>query len=249
MTAKLTRSSSVDLGYAFTYTGCGGRDLKGTKNAPKNLRTAPQTFDQSFSNPMNAALKRSAETRKPVRVIRGFKLDSPYAPEEGYRYDGLYVVERAWMAQGLTKRLLVCRYAFKRLEGQNPLPVRSERSEAGDEEVQAEEQEQQVEKNGAMAVEEQDHEESSAADTNAPDEITEAGKKTPPTRPTRGNRRGDVAPVDEQLSTKTLTAEPAAPAVGKSVRAILSDLVPRMKRLVIPLPTRRSLRASTLVKA
>lgn len=47
----------VDLGEAFTYTGSGGRDLKGTKSNPKNLRTAPQTFDQSFDNPMNAALK------------------------------------------------------------------------------------------------------------------------------------------------------------------------------------------------
>lgn len=50
-------TDSVDLGTAFTYTGCGGRDLKGTKTAPKNLRTAPQTFDQSFDNTMNAALK------------------------------------------------------------------------------------------------------------------------------------------------------------------------------------------------
>ncbi|KAL0951147.1 hypothetical protein HGRIS_007881 [Hohenbuehelia grisea] len=30
----------VDLGYAFTYTGSGGRDLKGTKTAPKNLLKA-----------------------------------------------------------------------------------------------------------------------------------------------------------------------------------------------------------------
>ena len=38
-------------------------------------------------------LQRSSETRKPVRVIRGYKLHSPYAPAEGYRYDGLYTVE------------------------------------------------------------------------------------------------------------------------------------------------------------
>lgn len=49
--------SSVDLGEAFTYTGSGGRDLKGTKQNPKNLRTAPQTSDQSFQNSYNAALK------------------------------------------------------------------------------------------------------------------------------------------------------------------------------------------------
>ncbi|KAI0094919.1 hypothetical protein BDY19DRAFT_982245 [Irpex rosettiformis] len=63
----------VDLGDGFTYTGSGGRDLKGTKHNPKN---------------------RSLETKKPVRVIRGYKLDSQYAPQEGYRYDGLYTVEK-----------------------------------------------------------------------------------------------------------------------------------------------------------
>ncbi|BEI95168.1 hypothetical protein CcaverHIS631_0101170 [Cutaneotrichosporon cavernicola] len=120
----------VDLGDAFTYTGSGGRDLKGTRDKPKNLRTAPQTFDQSFENSYNAALKTSAETKNPVRVIRGFKLNSPYAPAEGYRYDGLYVVERAWMAPGLTKKLKVCKYAFKRLPGQRPLPRNDEETES-----------------------------------------------------------------------------------------------------------------------
>lgn len=49
----------MDLGEAFTYTGSGGRDLKGTKQNPKNLRSAPQTYDQSFENSKNAALKAS----------------------------------------------------------------------------------------------------------------------------------------------------------------------------------------------
>ncbi|GMK54588.1 hypothetical protein CspeluHIS016_0111740 [Cutaneotrichosporon spelunceum] len=121
----------MDLGDVFTYTGSGGRDLKGTRDKPKNLRTAPQTFDQSFEHSYNAALKTSAETKKPVRVMRGFKLLSPYASAEGYRYDGLYIVERAWMAPGLTKTLRVCKYAFKRLPGQPPLP-RNDEETAGD---------------------------------------------------------------------------------------------------------------------
>ena len=77
----------------------------------------------------------SAETRKPVRVIRGFKLDSAYAPAEGYRYDGLYIVERAWLAKGLTKGLKVCRYAFKRVPGQPPLPERNLEAEAAEAEA------------------------------------------------------------------------------------------------------------------
>ncbi|THV04919.1 hypothetical protein K435DRAFT_961639 [Dendrothele bispora CBS 962.96] len=115
----------VDLGYAFTYTGSGGRDLKGTKNNPKNLRTAPQSSDQTFEDRTNKALQRSSETKKPVRVIRGFKLKSKYAPSEGYRYDGLYTIEKAWMEKGLNPEgYLVCKFAFKRLPNQPPLPVR-----------------------------------------------------------------------------------------------------------------------------
>lgn len=98
--------------------------MKGTAQNPKNLRTAEQTSDQSFDWPLNAAIKRSAETKKPIRVIRGYKLPSPYAPATGYRYDGLYVVEKAWMGKGPTKGLKVCRYAFKGVEGQPELPIR-----------------------------------------------------------------------------------------------------------------------------
>ncbi|KAK8850496.1 hypothetical protein IAR55_004414 [Kwoniella newhampshirensis] len=126
----------IDLGYAFTYTGSGGRDLKGTKQNPKNLRTAPQTSHQTFDNALNAALKKSAETRYPVRVIRGFKLQSPYAPPTGYRYDGLYIVEKAWMGKGLTKGLMVCRYAFKRMDGQPPLLERDLEAEREEREAE-----------------------------------------------------------------------------------------------------------------
>ncbi|KAF9015218.1 PUA-like domain-containing protein [Cyathus striatus] len=114
----------VDLGYAFTYTGSGGRDLKGTKAAPKNLRTAPQSCDQTFDNNFNRMLQRSCETKNPVRVVRGFKGKSCYAPTEGYRYDGLYRVEKAWIEPGLNpKGYLVCKYAFKRLPNQPPIPI------------------------------------------------------------------------------------------------------------------------------
>jgi len=75
---------AVDEGYCFTYTGSGGRDLKGTKDKPKNLRTAPQSADQTLTG-LNLALKVSCDTANPVRVIRGFKGQSKWAPSEGYR--------------------------------------------------------------------------------------------------------------------------------------------------------------------
>jgi E3 ubiquitin-protein ligase UHRF1 len=71
--------------------------------AVAQLRTAPQSSDQNFENPFNKALQvcllrlwvlvtshsfqhanqKSSETKKPIRVIRGYKLDSVYAPVEG----------------------------------------------------------------------------------------------------------------------------------------------------------------------
>ncbi|KAG8886593.1 hypothetical protein FRB97_000012 [Tulasnella sp. 331] len=86
----------IDLGYGFTFTGAGGRDLRGTKEKPKNLRTAPQSCDQSWNNPLNAALKKSSETHKPVRVIRGYKLQSKYAPVEGAWLDSLLSPNGIW---------------------------------------------------------------------------------------------------------------------------------------------------------
>ncbi|CAE7161297.1 unnamed protein product [Rhizoctonia solani] len=119
------------MGDAFTYTGSGGRDLKGTAKNPKNLRTAPQSSHQSFDHSFNKALKVSSETRKPVRVIRGFKLSGVYAPETGYRYDGLYIVERAWMDRGNNpKGWKVCKFAFRRIPGQPPIPRKGETSRA-----------------------------------------------------------------------------------------------------------------------
>ncbi|KAH0826997.1 PUA-like domain-containing protein [Lanmaoa asiatica] len=111
-----------------------GRDLRGTKAAPKNLRTAGQSFDQSFEHKHNKALKRSVETGKPVRVIRGYKLRSKYGPSEGYRYDGLYVVKKFWQEKGLNEGgFLVCKYAFVRLPDQLPVAVKSLDGEEADE--------------------------------------------------------------------------------------------------------------------
>lgn len=86
------RPLSVDLGFSFTFTGSGGRDLKGpistlsvkplfarltlllplpttgTKANPKNLRTAPQSSDQEFTG-VNQALK--VQLFRPIAEGRG----------------------------------------------------------------------------------------------------------------------------------------------------------------------------------
>ncbi|XP_046579731.1 E3 ubiquitin-protein ligase UHRF1-like [Haliotis rubra] len=111
---------NIDLGECFTYTGEGGRDLKGTASNPKNLRTAPQSKDQTLTNG-NLALSRNCENGNPVRVIRGYKLDSPFAPEEGYRYDGIYTVEKFWNTTGLSG-FGVWKFALRRCKDQAPPP-------------------------------------------------------------------------------------------------------------------------------
>ncbi|KAI0335920.1 hypothetical protein GY45DRAFT_1358257 [Cubamyces sp. BRFM 1775] len=108
-----------DEGYSFTYTGCGGRD----KKSGEKPREGPQTCDQSWSNSRNMSLRVSAYTKKPVRVVRGYKSSSDFAPAKGYRYDGLYVVEKAWMDVGKSG-FRVCKFLLKRLPNQPPIPRR-----------------------------------------------------------------------------------------------------------------------------
>eukprot|EP00088_Acartia_fossae_P020781 TRINITY_DN2230_c0_g1_i1.p1 TRINITY_DN2230_c0_g1~~TRINITY_DN2230_c0_g1_i1.p1 ORF type:complete len:698 (+),score=216.45 TRINITY_DN2230_c0_g1_i1:39-2132(+) len=101
----------VDSGDSFLYTGSGGRDLSGNK------RTAAQSSDQTLDR-TNEALAWSCMVRpvtdkggdagdkwkegKPVRVVRAHKLKkhSQFAPEEGFRYDGIYKVKRYWQDKG-----------------------------------------------------------------------------------------------------------------------------------------------------
>ncbi|GFR24826.1 e3 ubiquitin-protein ligase UHRF1 [Trichonephila clavata] len=110
----------IDLGGSFVYTGEGGRDLKGTKTNPKNLRTAPQSKDQILERG-NLALSKNAENNLPVRVLRGYKLKSKFAPLEGYRYDGLYNVVDYYLTQGLSG-FQVYKFRMERIKDQEPAP-------------------------------------------------------------------------------------------------------------------------------
>ena len=71
------------------YTGHGGRD--------------PQTREQIRHQVLtrgNLALAQNRLHGLPVRVIRGAGFRSPYAPDSGYRYDGLYTVNDYWRGVG-----------------------------------------------------------------------------------------------------------------------------------------------------
>jgi putative restriction endonuclease len=78
-----------DLGDEIVYTGHGGRD------AESGRQVAHQRLARG-----NLALAHTSTEGLPVRVIRGASLDSVYAPRNGYRYDGLYLVDDYWQAEG-----------------------------------------------------------------------------------------------------------------------------------------------------
>ncbi len=62
------------------------------------------------------ALSRSRLSGLPVRVVRGSSLRSAYAPERGYRYDGLYRVLGEWKERGRAG-FLVWRFRLEKLGG------------------------------------------------------------------------------------------------------------------------------------
>jgi putative restriction endonuclease len=78
-----------DFGDVILYTGHGGRDPE----------TGQQRADQTLTRG-NLALAYNKSHGLPVRLIRGARHPSPYAPEAGYRYDGLYMVEDYWREVG-----------------------------------------------------------------------------------------------------------------------------------------------------
>lgn len=85
----------LDLGSVIYYTGQGGRDRNGNQ------------VSNQVMNGLNASLARNVDTGDPVRVVRRQETG-------GFRYDGLFSVEDAWMSPGKSG-FLVCRF---RLIGQ-----------------------------------------------------------------------------------------------------------------------------------
>ncbi len=79
-----------DHGDWILYTGAGGND-------PASRR---QIADQNIHHHHNAALVYSEANGLPVRVLRGYRGEKPFAPPSGYRYDGLYKVTRHWSETG-----------------------------------------------------------------------------------------------------------------------------------------------------
>ena len=84
----------VDLGSLIYCTGQGGRDRSGKQ------------VEHQVMEGLNASLARNIDTSDPIRVVR--------LTDGGLRYDGLYEVEDAWIAPGLSG-YRVCRYRLSQL--------------------------------------------------------------------------------------------------------------------------------------
>jgi len=92
-----------DFGAEILYTGHGGRDPE------TGRQIAHQTLTKG-----NLALAVNAAHALPVRVIRGARQCSPYAPVAGYRYDGLYLVESYWRECGKSG-FYIWRYRLRKM--------------------------------------------------------------------------------------------------------------------------------------
>ena len=92
-----------DLGDVIIYTGHGGRSNE------SKYQVADQTLTRG-----NKALAISCEKQFPVRIIRGAHQNSKFAPESGYRYDGLYFVTDYWYEIGKSG-FVVWRFRLEKL--------------------------------------------------------------------------------------------------------------------------------------
>ena len=103
--------ASQDRGDTVMYAGSGGR-RRGQN------RTAPQSFHQEWDNVTNAALLLNHETQQPVRLVRGPKLRGAHGTAEsggGYRYDGLFSVDKAEMVRG-TSGLRTAMFTLRKIK-------------------------------------------------------------------------------------------------------------------------------------
>lgn len=97
----------VDLGDEIIYTGHGGNDPA----------TQKQIAHQSWQSSGNQGLVVSKKRNLSVRVIRGYKNDSVFAPNSGYVYAGLFNVEDYWDKMGKSG-FKICQFKLIKINSQ-----------------------------------------------------------------------------------------------------------------------------------
>src|SRR4051812_26411829 len=99
----------LDYGDEGIYTGFGGRDSSGR-----------QIKDQEWTG-ANEGMRVDIAEGLPVRLIRGRRGEPAFSPSTGYRYDGLYTVEKAWEQIG-KDGFRICRFQLLKV-GDDPVPT------------------------------------------------------------------------------------------------------------------------------
>lgn len=123
------RPDDTDAGEAlvFSLARCGGesdgdQSRRGPPWQPKFRITDPNLGSAFRYSDQERCLRISIKTGKPVRVIRGYEGDGPYAPPQGYVYSGLYKVTDSWLQEDFEGHV-ICRIRLERCIGQPPLPT------------------------------------------------------------------------------------------------------------------------------
>ncbi len=106
-----------DFGNRIIYTGHGGNDPN----------TRKQVADQVLKSG-NLALAISCDQQLPVRVLRGANGDPVHSPSSGYRYDGVFSVDRYWREVG-SDGFLIWRFELSQIDDEWSI---SQSDEVGD---------------------------------------------------------------------------------------------------------------------
>lgn len=97
-----------DYGGVIVYTGHGGQDVRGRQVADQTLTA------------QNLALAVSCDHGLPIRVVRGAGGEPAFSPSSGYRYDGLFYIERYWQDTGRSG-FKIWRYRLVAEPDENPV--------------------------------------------------------------------------------------------------------------------------------
>ena len=92
----------IDEGYRFIYSGSGGRSKTQKGHSVKAGQSKHQHWNRN-----NSALRQNVINERPVRVLRGYKGNRLWSPEEGFMYCGLYEVVACWVETGTSPLFLL----------------------------------------------------------------------------------------------------------------------------------------------
>lgn len=105
---------------AYSCIMSGGHDYPDVDEGHVVLYCGTDSFDGSITE-YTQRLIESVKTGNPIRLIRSHKLQSPYAPLKGFRYDGNYVAVSMERLDPVTSLRQRHRFRLERCPGQDPI--------------------------------------------------------------------------------------------------------------------------------